>query len=246
MKRLLSNTIAGVLALGASVASFGASSYLVAPGKVMLSLQRPSTSSFIVRNTGDTTLHLRAKLEYYPTNSEVLGLGSQQKGFDDDLLKHARVLISPPLLVMPAGQQRTLRVSVRPKAGLKEGTYRAYLRFSPSELIKQPIKVEGNVEGNQVGAQINIRLDTVTSIYADKGEGAAKVSVKCVKGKKNTEVIVDNNSPWMYRGSIANGKSSVPVILMGYNTQKFELKKVRSTIQFAKENSDKGQEIRCS
>ncbi|QGN94752.1 hypothetical protein Psal071_01956 [Piscirickettsia salmonis] len=251
MKRLLFNTVVGILAVGSSAVSFAASSYLVAPGKIRLSLQRPSTSSFIVRNTGDTTLHLRAKLEYYPTSSEVLGLGSQKKGFDDDLLTHARVLISPPLLVMPAGQQRTLRVSVRPNAGLTEGTYRAYLRFSPSELIKQPIKVTNDATGNQVGAQINIRLDTVTSIYADKGKGEAKLAVKCIKVQKNTKVTIANDSPWLYRGAIASNNAndkdaSVPVILMGYNTQTFELKNSRSMIELAEENSKDKQKISCS
>ncbi|WP_231119660.1 hypothetical protein [Piscirickettsia salmonis] len=152
---------------------------------------------------------------------------------------------------MPAGQQRTLRVSVRPKAGLKEGTYRAYLRFSPSELIKQPIKVTNDATGNQVGAQINIRLDTVTSIYADKGKGEEKLTVRCINSQKNTKVTIANDSPWLYRGAIANNNAndqdaSVPVILMGYNTQTFELKNSRSVIELAEENSKGKQKISCS
>ncbi|WP_231124721.1 hypothetical protein [Piscirickettsia salmonis] len=64
-------------------------------------------------------------------------------------------------------------------------------------------------------------------------------------------MTIANDSPWLYRGAIASNNAndkdaSVPVILMGYNTQTFELKNSRSVIELAEENSKDKQKISCS
>ena len=113
---------------------YAKNSFLVAPTKIIVNLDKPSVNTFIVINNGDQNIRVTAQPIYFENGSASLPLGEnlfKEKGDYDNLAKYIKV--SPPVVSLKKGQKRQVRVAIRPLKNIPKGEYRAHILFKMLE-----------------------------------------------------------------------------------------------------------------
>ena len=226
-----------------SINVFAKNSFVIAPGHVNFDLSHPETQTFLVLNNGDDTIHIRADLKYYPISSPTLQEGKSLKpNYNDNLVPY--LLISPPILVLRPGEQRKLRVSVLPPANLKQGSYRAYVKFSMLEFANT-IKKQPSTNNKKLQISINIHLNTIASIYANKGTGQAQLTFNCQNKHNKTLLTIKNFSNWLDIGSIKSQNKKIKTIAVEpYSEQAIALNHTHHMLSYT--HKEKSIPITCS
>ena len=193
-----------VCTLIASVVYAGAS-FAVAPGRVKLSLNHPSTNTFLIRNTSSQLIHLRVKPIFIPIQSSSLRAGtplSARAERQQSLLPY--LLVSPEALSLRPGEQREVRVSVRPPAKLMPGTYRAHVLVKMLEIAHTYRTLTKNKSNQNIATQLNMLMEMAVAVYGNVGQPRPQLQAICQRtdtGKLHLTLI--NTSPWHYDGKIA-------------------------------------------
>ncbi len=179
---------------------FAKNTFLVAPTSAEISLDRPNTISFVVTNNGEGQVRVAISPIYFPVDSKFMPTA---KPIDpvtttkDDLSSY--MIISPQVVSLKPGEQRTVRVSIRPKAdAFEDGEYRAHVLFSMLN-VADTVQTKGAKEG--VSMKLNFKSETAVVVYGSFGKGNAdlKSSCKILKNKK-TKVVVTNAGKWRFDG----------------------------------------------
>ena len=179
---------------------FAKNMFLVAPTSAEVSLEKPSTASFVVTNNGDDRIRVAISPIYFPVDSKYM---PSAKPVDptttktDDITPY--MVTSPKVVSIKPGDQRTVRVSIRPPAGLKAGEYRAHVLFAMLD-IAETIKTKPDKEG--LSMKINFKSETAVVVYGSVGTGTAQLNAKCevLKTGKKTKVTVTNSGDWRFDG----------------------------------------------
>jgi hypothetical protein len=183
---------------------FAANTFLVAPTNAEISLDKPNTISFVATNNGDSQIRLSISPKYFPVDSKYMPpakpLNVATAGTDD---LSSFMIISPKVVSLKPGEQRTVRVSIRPQPGLKEGEYRGHVLFSTLD-IAESVTVEGEKgKGGEKGLsmQINFKTETAVVVYGSVGNGLADLNTSCsLVGTGKTKVVVTNSGKWRFDG----------------------------------------------
>lgn len=233
-----------IIILLTPILSLADNAFLVAPGHVTFNLSHPDTQTFLVLNNGDQIIHIRADLKYYKPNSSILKLGQPIKSnFDDNLVPN--LIISPPVLVLRPGEQRKLRVSVLPPATLNPGSYRAYVKFSMLEFSQthHHITTKNN---KSLSISINFHLNTIVSIYGNKGQGNASLKLNCKKEKNGIRLTATNSTHWIGINTVyANKKAVYTLVSLPYTHQTIQLSTHASSLMLKPYNKQLNQRIQC-
>lgn len=189
---------------------FAKNTFLVAPTSAELDLTKPNTISFVVTNNGEGRVRIAVSPIYFPVDSKFmppakpLNPDTTQK---DDLSSY--IIISPKVVSLEPGKQRTVRVSVRPPAtGFTDGEYRAHVLFAMLD-IAESVTTKG---GDGLSMKINFKSETAVVIYGTVGKGLADLNTTCELLKNGkTKVNIVNSGKWRFDGwlSILEGDKKV-------------------------------------
>jgi len=189
------------LLLALAVLSFNlsaANSFLVAPTSAEIKLDRPTTLSFVVTNNGDEKIRISVSPIFFPVGSKFMPPLKQigTKGSDyDDISKN--MVVSPKVVSLGQGEQRTVRVSVRPPAGLKDGEYRAHILFAMLDVASS---VTSKKKGEGFSMKLDFKSETAVVVYGSVGSGNPDLGATCSVAKNKTKVSVKNNGLWRFDG----------------------------------------------
>jgi len=182
---------------------FAANTFLVAPTSAEISLERPTTLSFVVTNNGTGQVRVAISPIYFPVDSKFMPTAKPlnvSTTKNDDLSSF--FIISPKVVSIKPGEQRTVRVSVRSKPGLKEGEYRAHVLFSMLD-VADSVQVKGKKRKGEEGLsmKINFKSETAVVIYGSVGKGLADLKTSCsVLKNGKTKVVITNSGKWRFDG----------------------------------------------
>jgi P pilus assembly chaperone PapD len=190
-----------IIALILPTVSIAKTSFAVAPGRLYFDLNHPKTQSFLIRNNGDKLVHLRIHPTFLPIASRSLHAGlSLITAKEKKTSLTPYILISPPVLSLRPGEQRDVRVSIRPSAHLNPGTYRAHLIVHMLEIFHQHHS-KHVIQHGSVGMNLNFLMEIAVAIYANKGQGSVKLTTAChLNNKKQLVINVTNRTPWNFAG----------------------------------------------
>lgn len=179
---------------------FAKNTFLVAPTSAEISLDRPNTISFVVTNNGDAQVRVEISPIYFPVDSKFMPTAKAlypDTSKKDDLSTH--MVISPKVISLKPGEQRTVRVSVRPPSGdLKEGEYRSHVLFSMLD-IADSMQTKTNKDGFSM--KLNFKSETAVVVYGSVGKGSASISTNCeILKNKKTKVNITNEGKWRFDG----------------------------------------------
>lgn len=178
---------------------YAGNSFSIAPVHVVVSLERPQTIAFIVKNTGDSLIHLRLEPEFLPLGSNGYNLGqsslTQAQEQATSLVPY--IILSPAALSLEPSEQRQVRVSVHIPPHAVAGTYRANIAAKMLEFAYQTSSKNTNDAAN-IGVQLNLLLKISTALYGNVGTPKITPPVfKCKKNKDGFLVFdVTNSTPW--------------------------------------------------
>jgi hypothetical protein len=189
------------LVLGFVRTALAKNNFAVAPTRVFIDLSKPKTESFILLNNGDETIRIETTPIYFPVDSKEMNNGkaiNPKTAVNDDLSSYIRV--SPRLISIQPGEQRAVRISVRPPEGLKEGEYRAHILFHMVE-VAQTINQKLNAQNKSIGMQLSFKLETAVSVIGKIGNGPPKINSDC-SINKNVKMTIEvaNTAPWRFDG----------------------------------------------
>ena len=179
---------------------FAKNTFLVAPTSAEISLDRPNTISFVVTNNGDGQVRVAISPIYFSVDSKFMPTAKPldpATTTSDDLSSY--MIISPKVVSLKPGEQRTVRVSIRPKAdAFKEGEYRAHVLFSMLD-VADTMNTKDAKEG--VSMKLNFKSETAVVVYGSFGKGTADLKTDCkiIKDKK-TKVMITNAGKWRFDG----------------------------------------------
>lgn len=183
-------------------------SFLVAPGKVLFDMNKTTTETFIVTNTGDNKIRLEMEVLYIPIGEDGLKVGKHIRvGVDEDENISDNVRVSPKRMRLEPGQRRDIKVQLKPLAGAKDGDYRTHLVV---KMVENAVTQEINPDNNeQMNMKLNIKMETAVAIYARKGEAANQLSPTCSAKGKGFSYDVVNASPYKFDGFIQVADSPI-------------------------------------
>lgn len=116
------------LFLTLGTAHAGGGDLLVAPTRVVL--DGPRGAEVVLNNIGEATATYRVSLEIKRMTAEgALEEIDPNAVNDAERQTLAMLLYSPRRVTLPPNQPQTIRISVRPPAGLPDGEYRAHMLF---------------------------------------------------------------------------------------------------------------------
>lgn len=202
-RTLTAAALCSIAALWWAAPAAAGNSFLVAPGRIDLDLERPQTRSFIVTNTGDGPIRVTVEPVYFPVDDSSLQGGVPLKpetAGQDSLTPFLRV--SPRTLSLKPGERRDVRFSIRNPADLPPGDYRVHLLMRMLEtavtLGNDQIRIEGD---RGIAMQLHIKMETAVAIYGHKGARHGEVAVACRRAEDGTlRLEVTNATPWRYEG----------------------------------------------
>lgn len=190
---------------------FATNTFLVAPTSAEIDLTKPNTVSFIVTNNGDGKVRITISPIYFPVDSKFMPTAKPlhpDTTKQDDLSSY--MVISPKTVSLKSGEQRTVRVSVRPPAtGFTDGEYRAHVLFAMLD-IADSVKSKGSKDG--VSMKINFKSETAVVVYGSVGTGLADINTTCELLKNGkTKVNITNSGKWRFDGwlSILDGNKKL-------------------------------------
>lgn len=199
-------------------AIFAQGQFTVAPTHVTLDISRPSVSTFLVSNTGESRLHVGITPIFLTVDSSSLRLGHVLPGHDqtqDSLVPY--ITVSPRALSLAPGEQREVRMAVRPTAALQTGAYRAHLLFHQ---INKPLSKHPSISesaSQQMSMHLDMQIEMAVSVYGTKGQGDTNLQFSCQRQPDKTVIIkVRNVSPWRFEGNlkVTDGKQSKEIDLV--------------------------------
>ncbi|MEI6093810.1 MAG: hypothetical protein WCQ47_09080, partial [bacterium] len=114
----------------------------------------------------------------------------------DDISKY--MIISPKLISLKPGEQRTVRVSVRPPSeSLKDGEYRSHILFAMLDVADTQTKT--NKQGFSM--KLNFKSETAVVVYGSVGKGVANIQTICeILKNGKTKVNITNDGKWRFDG----------------------------------------------
>lgn len=179
---------------------FAKNTFLVAPTSAEIDLTRPNTISFVVTNNGDGQVRVAISPIYFPVDSKFMPTAKPldpKTTTKDDLSSY--MIISPKAVSLKPGDQRTVRVSIRPPAtGFVDGEYRAHVLFAMLD-IAESVKTKGGKDG--LSMKINFKSETAVVVYGSVGKGLADINTTCELLKNGkTKVNITNAGKWRFDG----------------------------------------------
>jgi P pilus assembly chaperone PapD len=160
--------------------------------------------SFVVTNNGTGQVRVDISPIYFSVDSKFMPAAKPLNASttkNDDLSSF--IIVSPKVVSIKQGEQRTVRVSVRPQPGLKEGEYRAHILFSMLD-IADSVQVKGKKgkKGEEgLSMKINFKSETAVVIYGSVGKGLADLKTSCSLLKNGkTKVVITNSGKWRFDG----------------------------------------------
>lgn len=180
-------------------------SFSVAPGRLIVPLDHVRTETFLIRNTGQQRIHIRIEPIFYPLNSRALQGGVPLPGNHEKAASLVPyLLVSPQALSLQGGEEREIRVSIRPPGNLLPGTYRGHVLVHMMEVARVANQKSRNAAGKQIGTQLNLLLEMGVVVYGNKGHGKPTLRVQCTRDAKHHLILsVINPSHWHYSGLIS-------------------------------------------
>ncbi|HOW16345.1 MAG TPA: hypothetical protein PK443_01395 [bacterium] len=176
-----------------------ANSFLVAPTSAEIKLNRPNTISFVVTNNGDARIRVSVSPIFFPVGSKFMpplkSMSKEDKNYDD-ISKN--MVVSPKVISLSPGEQRTVRVSVRPPANLKDGEYRSHILFSMLD-VASSVTSKKNGDGG-LSMKLDFKSETAVVVYGSIGTGKFDLSTTCSAINKKTKVNIVNNGFWRFDG----------------------------------------------
>ncbi len=175
-------------------------SFSVAPTRVEIDLSKPKTESFVVHNNGDGDVRIEVEPIYFPVDSKEMDYGiplNPALANADDLTSSVRS--SPRIVTLKPGEQRIVRISVRPKDNLAPGEHRAHLLFKMLE-IAETTKQVGTVGGKKVGMQMSFKLQMAVSIIGHNGTPQPQIKSECTFTDNKIKIKATNPSLWRFDG----------------------------------------------
>jgi len=160
--------------------------------------------SFLVTNNSNQAQEIAVEFTFGYTVSDSLGNITMM--FNDSTALAEQKSISeyvrsfPRSFTLAPGQRQTVRLTVRPPAGLADGTHwtRVKVRSTPQSAVIQQTEVGG------VGTQINFIFEQVLGVYYTKGAFRTALvpsNVRFSKTETNTLLVYDvaltANSPFL-------------------------------------------------
>ena len=151
-------------------------------------------------NNGDGQVRVAISPIYFSVDSKFMPTAKPldpATTTSDDLSSY--MIISPKVVSLKPGEQRTVRVSIRPKAdAFKEGEYRAHVLFSMLD-VADTMNTKDAKEG--VSMKLNFKSETAVVVYGSFGKGTADLKTDCkiIKDKK-TKVMITNAGKWRFDG----------------------------------------------
>ena len=177
---------------------YAINSFLVAPTSAEIKLNRPTTLSFVVTNNGDSRIRISVSPIFFPVGSKFMPplkqISSEDKNYDD-ISKY--MVVSPKVVSLNSGEQRTVRVSVRPPSGLKDGEYRAHVLFAMLDIASS---VTSKKKGEGFSMKLDFKSETAVVVYGSVGSGSPSLDAVCSISNKKTKVTVKNNGLWRFDG----------------------------------------------
>lgn len=187
-----------------SIFSFSPSLYAqlqISPTKVFLDQSRRSTS-IVLRNPTQEPLRYRIGVVYF--HQDEKGLMKMIEGVpdgEDSLREYIR--FSPRMVNLDPGETQTLRMTLRQFSSLKDGDYRAHLRFEP---IATPFADEPEVSSGQLSMRLNVQIATSIPVFFRKGiEADYEIALNDLK----VEVDPDSQEP-RFRVRLKNNGKNFP------------------------------------
>jgi hypothetical protein len=179
---------------------FARNSFLVAPTSAEISMKKPTTMSFVVTNNGDEVIRIAIAPIYFEVGSKFMPPSAPlvPKTTKDDNITPFMV-ISPKVLSIRPGDQRTVRVSIRPGSDLAPGEYRGHVLFSMLDIANTIGKKAKKGEG--MSMVLNFKSETAVVIYGSVGSGVADLKTTCSLAKNgNLKVKITNSGKWRFDG----------------------------------------------
>ncbi|HET8654136.1 MAG TPA: hypothetical protein VFL93_01285 [Longimicrobiaceae bacterium] len=178
-------TISVVLALLLWSAPRLAAQVAVAPLIVVLDDHAP-WGTFMVVNRSQTPQAVTLGLRFgYPAPDS---LGEQVMVYDSSHVEWSAapwMRVFPRRLILPPGEQQTVRLIAHPPASLADGEY--WTRLVTTSAPVNPPSVPTNVEG--VTARVNFRLKQITTVLFRKGAASTSVSIGAVRAQADSAVL---------------------------------------------------------
>ncbi|MGK5095038.1 hypothetical protein WDW89_23890 [Deltaproteobacteria bacterium TL4] len=219
------------LVMGFPEISLAAKNFSVAPGIIEINLSRASTQTFLLTNTGDETIRLLIRPVYFEIDSKSLAAGSHlnpQVASVENIEKF--ILVSPRVLSLAPGQNRSIRISVRPEGQLSPGDYRSHLLVQTLEEQKKKSESTKGLQGMSI--QLEIKLETGIAIYGRVGEPKYRFEWACEQVQPGEFMVnVINLSQWRYSGWMGVFDEAQPMSPMAVQ-RLISLRESKRTFQF--------------
>lgn len=135
----------------------------VAPHRFVFSIEQPNTQEAVVTNISDHPVRVKIYFEMAPNQSKDEYLGDW-------------AVVSPQIISLKPNEKKTVRFSIRPPKGLKDGEYRAFLFFE--ELYDKPAD-NTQVDNVQLNFQLLTKLGV--NVYGQTGKIIHKGELQDVK-----------------------------------------------------------------
>jgi hypothetical protein len=184
-----------LLGMGIPLLANSKNDFSVAPSRIEIDLAKPKTESFIVYNRGDGPIRVEIETTYFPVDSKEMEYGEKLANKNvvaDDLSSSIR--ISPSKISLAPGEQRAVRISIRPGSNLSEGEYRAHLLFRMLETAFSQKDSKTDEKGKKMGMKLSFKLELATAIIGTIGvPPEIKVETACRFNKKGKLVLATTN-----------------------------------------------------
>ena len=181
---------------------FGLASFDVAPGVIHFDLNKISTQTILLRNSGDELIHVRLSPVFFPVHSRSLRAGTSLNLAEESKTSLVPyLLISPQVLSLQPGESRYARVSIHAPEQLPGGSYRVHILARMLEIYRH---VTTQNQMSKVGMHLNLLMEIAVAVYGDKGKGRAKLQAICSWGRLGRQVRVQlhNATRWNFSGIV--------------------------------------------
>ena len=171
------------------------SNIMIAPTRMEVGLDKPTTESFVVMNTSTDKI----KMAIVATAFDTKGITEKY-----DISKY--LSINPKMISLNPNQSRTVRVTLRPDEELKKGKGEYYARILFKTVEKEQKKAPKKKiteEKNTVSMDIDLVFNVSIPVYGSLGKGTPEMKADCIVGKNGAMTAkVTNSGLWRFDGTM--------------------------------------------
>lgn len=168
--------LAGCLTLSCSTAF---ANMLISPLRVLLT-EDSRTATITLRNTGAGPRTYR--LSWIP--KQMKETGGYEPTVDESRIPPPAadmIRFSPQQITVPAEENQTIRLSLRPPPNFKPGEYRSHLKLSVLPDVSEPITTLNAGQENGIRMELDMQMSFVMPVVVRKGVAPPSVNISKIE-----------------------------------------------------------------